>query len=313
MTQQTKIEWTDFTVNFWEGCQKVGPGCDHCYAEARDTRFTGGKHWGPGAPRRKVKGGIAKLRKINRDADKFHAEHGHWPRVFCSSLSDIFDNVVDPAWRAEAFKELTAATNTRPQLLTKRVGNVFQMIPPAWAMKWPAHIGLMITVVNQAEADRDIPKLLDLRARLGIPWVGLSMEPLLGPVSLKYISLGKGDFPSQRVVGDTLEPLDGRKVVGTSSGYDFQPYPKIDWVIVGGESGHQARPTHPDWIRSLRDQCEAAGTPFLFKQWGEWVSVSEVEGPGRPNKFEDGSTVRRTGKKRAGRLLDGREWNGVPT
>lgn len=302
MTQQTKIEWTDYTVNFWEGCQKVGPGCDHCYAEARDARFTGGKHWGPGAPRRYVKGGIAKLRKINREAEQFHAKHDYWPRVFCSSLSDIFDNAVDPAWRAEALRELTAATDTRPQLLTKRVGNVFQMIPPAWAMKWPAHVGLMITVVNQAEADRDIPKLLALKARLGIPWVGLSMEPLLGPVDLAQPYAGP------------LHCAVHCKDYCTARGDEECPkfFDSIDWVIVGGESGHNARPTHPDWIRSLRDQCEASGTPFLFKQWGEWVSVSEVEGPGRPHKFEDGSTVRRTGKKRAGRLLDGREWNGVP-
>ena len=316
MTQQTKIEWTDFTVNFWEGCQKVGPGCDHCYAEARDTRFTGGKHWGPGVPRRKVKGGIAKLRKINRQADKFHEEHGHWPRVFCSSLSDIFDNAVDREWRTEAFKELTAAINTRPQLLTKRVGNVFQMIPPAWAMKWPAHVGLMITVVNQDEADRDIPKLLDLKARLGIPWVGLSMEPLLGPVDL-----------SDRCNGHYCESyLSGNRWHdGPITSLD-RSRPGIDWVIVGGESGHNARPTHPDWIRSLRDQCEAARTPFLFKQWGEWLLFGEVDASGAVNLTSKGkkpglwhewggaavSSVR-VGKARAGRLLDGREWNGVPT
>ncbi len=313
MTQQTKIEWTDFTVNFWEGCQKVGPGCDHCYAEARDARFTGGKHWGPGARRRKVKGGIAKLRKINRDADKFHNEHDHWPRVFCSSLSDIFDNAVDPAWRAEAFKELTAATNTRPQLLTKRIGNVFQMIPPAWAIKWPAHVGLMITVVNQAEADRDFPKLLDLKASIDIPWVGLSMEPLLGPVDLTLDGLVCLPCPN---AADGIAMVPSMGAFECCSKCDFTGIGDewgIDWVIVGGESGHHARPTHPDWIRSLRDQCAAAGTPFLFKQWGEWVSVSEVEGPGRHHKFEDGSTVRRTGKNLAGRLLDGREWNGVPT
>lgn len=362
MTQQTKIEWTDFTVNFWEGCQKVGPGCDHCYAEARDTRFTGGKHWGPGAPRRKVKGGIAKLRKINRDADKFHAEHGHWPRVFCSSLSDVFDNAVDRDWRVEAFKELTAATNTRPQLLTKRIGNVFQMIPPAWAMKWPAHVGLMITVVNQDEADRDIPKLLALKARLGIPWVGLSMEPLLGPVDLERVgnlNSIRASFPDVVATEERHirpEPISGFQinVIGTrhpGQGVAFyqtpnhmggfaigcQRWPHIDWVIVGGESGHNARPTHPDWIRSLRDQCEAAGTPFLFKQWGEWAPGECCHHiPTRSERiatwwndtwsfdcltpkaseemhYDDAPDLYRIGKARAGRLLDGRTWDGVPT
>ncbi len=86
----------------------------------------------------------------------------------------------------------------------------------------------------------------------------------------------------------------------------------IDWIIAGGESGHNARPSHPDWFRSLRDQCLATGTPFLFKQWGEWVSVSEVEGDGDHFTFDDGATVRRVGKKRAGRTLIGQEWNGFP-
>lgn len=297
--QQTKIEWTDFTVNFWEGCQKVGPGCDHCYAEARDQRFTGGQHWGPHAPRRKVKGGVGKLLSIQRKAHEFRAEHGHWPRVFCSSLSDVFDNAVQKSWQIEAFATISACTDTRVILLTKRVGNVFQMIPPSWASPelggWPKHVGLMITVVNQAEADRDIPKLLELKQRLGIPWVGLSMEPLLGPVDL--------DVRLENM-SRTFEFNDfwaGRES-------DIQ----LDWIIVGGESGHNARPSNPQWFRDIRDQCSAAGVPFLFKQWGEWVGVSEVEGHGQHHKFEDGRTVRRSGKKIAGRLLDGRTWDQFP-
>lgn len=324
MTNQTKIEWTDFTVNFWEGCQKVGPGCDHCYAEARDIRFTGGQHWGPGAPRRKVKGGIAKLRKINRDALAFNDQHNRWPRVFCSSLSDVFDNAVDQAWRSEAFTEITAATETAIMLLTKRVGNVFAMIPPGWASPelggWPAHVGLMITVVNQEEADRDIPKLLDLKARLGIPWVGLSMEPLLGPVDLTYWLGSQPYLPgaSTYVGSDGLERQDigGQALDG------------IDWVICGGESGHQARPMHPDWARSLRDQCAAAGVPFLFKQWGEYaptdiMSIDDLPqlrvlrsiGRGEDrltHTFPDLTQMGRIGKKAAGRLLDGRTWDQFP-
>ncbi|MFT5630731.1 MAG: protein gp37 [Gammaproteobacteria bacterium] len=206
MADQTKIEWTDFTVNFWEGCQKVGPGCDNCYAEARDVRFTGGSHWGPGAPRRLVKGGIAKLRNINREAGAFYAEHGRWPRVFCSSLSDVFDNAVDPDWRKDAFKDIDAATDTRIQLLTKRIGNVEKMAPQMWRDGgWPSHVGLMITVVNQDEANRDIPKLLDLKTRLGVPWVGLSIEPMLGPISLSLLRVGPRG--SGRTVGSTYDAL----------------------------------------------------------------------------------------------------------
>ncbi len=357
MTNQTKIEWTDFTVNFWEGCQKVGPGCDFCYAEARNVRFRG-DNWGPGKPRRKVKGGIAKLRKINRGAKAFHAKHGRWPRVFCSSLSDIFDNAVPDEWRVEAFNEIELARDCRIQLLTKRVGNVEKMARDIWDCgRWPQHVGLMITVVNQAEADRDIPKLLDLKARLGIPWVGLSMEPLLGPVDLEKI----GNRHSIRTVFPDVvaleedhmrpEPISGFQInaIGTPhpgqgvcyyqtpnhlGGFSVgsQRWPHLDWVIVGGESGPHARPMHPDWVRSLRDQCAAAGTPFLFKQWGEWVQAYYTVCPdsdmsrnkavwlgwdgnqAKPshNGLEDPIGVIRIGKKRAGRLLDGVEHNGFP-
>lgn len=320
MIDQTKIEWCDFTVNFWEGCQKVGPGCDHCYAETRDKRFTGGKHWGPGAPRRKVKGGIAKLRKINRDAVQFHADHGHWPRVFCSSLSDVFDNAVSLSWRREAFEAIEAAADTRILLLTKRTGNVFKMVPPAWLQNgWPAHVGLMMTVVNQEEANRDIPKLLDLKARFGIPWVGLSVEPMLGAVDLTMVMRQGG---GRVYVDNTLTGFRAHSCGGCND----DRY-TVDWVICGGESGPNARPMHPDWVWSLRDQCKAAGTPFLFKQWGEWapwnhtslipgynfsangtdkrLHVSPEGKTGGDPHIPGDHTMYRTGKKAAGRQLDG--------
>lgn len=328
MTNQTKIEWTDFTVNFWEGCQKVGLGCDFCYAEARNVRFKG-DNWGPGKPRRWVKGGIAKLRKINRRAGAFYEKHGHWPRVFCSSLSDVFDNAVDLEWRIRAFNEIELARDCRIQLLTKRVGNVEKMVRDIWdGGAWPQHVGLMITVVNQAEADRDIPKLLDLKARLGIPWVGLSMEPLLGPVDLTAIPdpsglahshmdalRGKFWMPPEHVDWPTSSrAVDGRLNVNLC--------PWVDWVIVGGESGRKARPMHPDWVRSLRDQCEAAGTPLLFKQWGRYLHESQdpnglwdwADGDHRNilHHWPDGTASISLSKKRAGRLLDGIEHNGFP-
>jgi protein gp37 len=361
MTTETKIEWTDFTVNFWEGCQKVGPGCDHCYAEARDVRFTGGSHWGPGAPRRKVKGGIAKLRKINREAGHFYEKHGRWPRVFCSSLSDVFDNAVDQTWRDEALFEIDCAGFTKIQLLTKRVGNVERMIPDEWRPGWPHNVGLMITVVNQAEADRDIPKLLDLKARLGIPWVGLSVEPMLGAVDISPYMLGcfecgqECGFRSGPESPPEMEQCNSCGLITSYFGefceecghqdfsfvcpdceavaHEYHPDTQtLDWIICGGESGPNARPMHPDWARSVRDQCAAAGTPFLFKQWGEWVQADHTVCPdsdmstnkavwlgwdGKQAKpshhgLENPIGVIRTGKKRAGRLLDGVEHNGFP-
>lgn len=332
MTQQTKIEWCDFTVNFWEGCQKVGPGCDKCYAEARDVRFTGGSHWGPGAPRRKVKGGIAKLRKINREADAFRSEHGRPPRVFCSSLSDVFDKHVDPEWRRETFSEIYRCFLVNVLLLTKRIGNVYRYVPSNWHHNWPPHVGLMITVVNQEEASRDIPKLLRLKELLGIPWVGLSIEPLLGPVDLALIP----HRPLLRPYDGTFSALTGlhhmpEAVSHEPGGAYFQGPHRLDWVIIGGESGPNARPMHPDWARSILDQCEAAGTPALFKQWGEWSPGDnlgdEVDGAKfgcfndagiwvpRPT-WEFANQGRRimfkVGKKAAGRMIDGRTLDGFP-
>jgi protein gp37 len=88
---------------------------------------------------------------------------------------------------------------------------------------------------------------------------------------------------------------------------------RLHWVIIGGESGPGARPMHPDWVKDLRNQCTTAGVPVFFKQWGDWVPVSEVAGKGDHHHFEDGCTLRNVGKKKAGRMLYGREWSQLPT
>lgn len=307
MAENSKIEWTDHTFNPWEGCQKVGPGCDHCYAETRNARFAGGQavNWGPGAMRRRTS--AATWRKPlawNAAHAEFFAEHGRRQRVFCASLADVFDNAVDRTWRRDLFDLVELTPNLDWLLLTKRIGNVARMLPTHdWAAR--GNVWLGATIVDQAEADRDIPKLLVVPARRRF----LSMEPLLGPVDLG---------PATR-----LAAFHGAEV--------------LDWVIVGGESGASARPMHPAWATSLRDQCRTAGVPFLFKQWGEWAPGSGNFGAGRyetaavardgrvvPDGYRteaypsdatsaDGwSLVHRAGKKAAGRLLDGREWNEVP-
>lgn len=301
MGENSGIEWTDATVNFWWGCTNVGPGCDHCYAEAMDKRF-GPSHWGTGTPRRQIASAATTLAKLNRQGGK---------RVFIQSMSDLFDNEVPTDWFAEAWEGIQRATRCRIQIVTKRISMVEKRLAVTGWPTWPQHAGLMITVVNQAEADRDIPRLLALKAKLGIPWVGLSMEPLLGPVDL------------ERVWMDSID-----HALGTSA-----DLPGLDWVIVGGESGPKARPMHPDWARSLRDQCQSAGVPFFFKQWGEFVPVTTdmledrtvcyEAGCGDIPCFEqdgfranlttvEGQEVWRVGKSRAGRLLDGREWNDMP-
>ncbi len=301
MSENTRIEWCDHTFNPWEGCQKVGPGCDNCYAETRNARFAGGTaiNWGPGAPRRRTsKANWNKPLSWNRDHAKFFAEHGRRQRVFCASLADVFDNEAPDGWRADLIDLIWNTPHLDWLLLTKRIGNAERMIERAMQLAgrgintpWPwSNVWLGATICNQEEADRDIPKLLAVPARVRF----LSMEPLLGPV-------------------------------------DLSPIVGLSWVIVGGESGPGARPMHPDWARSLRDQCADAGVPFLFKQWGEWAPAERTaERPARitmPGQCRDlwawtdgakdgsrsGPVSERVGKKAAGRLLDGRTWDEFPS
>lgn len=319
MADNTTIEWCDHTFNPWEGCQKVSPGCDHCYAETRNARFNGtAVNWGPGAPRRRTsEANWKKPLKWNREAQAFFAAHGRRQRVFCASLADVFDNAVAPQWRRDLFNLILQTPHLDWLLLTKRIGNVSGVIRDQLLHPLPPNVWLGITVVNQEEADRDIPKLLATQASVRF----LSMEPLLGPVDLTMVPTGGH--------------IDGHIIC--ESALRWKPEGQIDWVIVGGESGPGARPMHPDWARSLRDQCETAGAPFLFKQWGEWYLAVDrerddpdwrrdygnaladngrtrwlnIEG-GRGFHGERFVVMRRHGKAQSGRRLDGIEHNGFP-
>ncbi len=277
MAENSNIEWTTHTFNPWIGCQKVGPGCDHCYAEAWDARGLQQREarWGAHATRTRTS--AANWRKPlgwNNAAEGLSER----PRVFCASLADVFDNhaTVDPQWRRDLWALIASTPNLDWMLLTKRPGNIAAMLPPDWG-KGYSNVWLGCTITSREELLRDGPKLARLDARVRF-W---SVEPLLGDL---------GDVPS-----------------------DLMP----DLVIVGGESGPGARPMHPGWARSMRDQCVAAGVPFFFKQWGEWAP-----GPGfacpddQPRDgwrhFDPECSMRRIGKKAAGRLLDGRTWDEMP-
>ena len=322
MAENTKIEWTDHTFNPWIGCTKVGPGCDHCYAENLMDKRMGVAVWGPGNERVRTKPANWKMPlRWNAQAAAFMAQHGRRQRVFCASLADVFDNAVDPQWRADLFGLIQQTPNLDWLLLTKRIGNVRGLLAELAHGSDPAlslldmmplpNVWIGATIVNQDEADRDIPKLLAVPAAKRF----LSMEPLLGPVDLHL----KREQPCTMCVSWNCE-LHGRPD-------DAPCLRRPDWVIVGGESGPRARPMHPDWARSLRDQCEAAGVPFLFKQWGEWMpTIREGDtvklvfekgaphGPDQPafHDWPDGQGAARAGKKAAGRLLNGRTWDGFP-
>lgn len=325
MAENSKIEWTDHTFNPWIGCTKVSPACDHCYAACSTPARTLGIEWGPHAERHRTAPATwAKPIAWNARAAEFEAQHGRRQRVFCASLADVFDNQVPVQWRFALMKLILATPNLDWLLLTKRVGNAAAMLETAflalhggregWRDNVPPHVWLGATVCNQAEADRDIPKLLATPAAVRF----VSIEPMLGPIDLE-----------RPRPGPDLDQGGGRMIC--------QPWliqSGIDWVICGGESGPNARPMHPQWARDLRDQCKNAGVPFLFKQHGEWLATAFCTDEQavlphrglayvrRDGTVHDGSAgvdffggdeeVTRVGKQAAGRLLDGVLHDGYP-
>lgn len=322
MSENSKIEWTDHTFNPWEGCQKVGPGCDHCYAETRNARFAGGQavNWGPGAPRRRTSPATwAMPRRWNAQADAFMVQHGRRQRVFCASLADVFDNAVDPQWRADLFTLIHQTPNLDWLLLTKRIGNVIPMMAELvhdkdqdlpWLDMMPLpNVWIGATITNQPEADRDIHKLLAVPARVRF----LSMEPLLGPVNLTTTGRIPADDEGPERIGHLVGPDDGKSGLWPTPDQALRNS-GLHWVIVGGEAGPGARPMHPDWARGLRDQCQAAGVPFLFKQWGEWAPYdrSRTDGAALATPYSLDEPLQHFGKKAAGRQLDGRTWDETP-
>jgi protein gp37 len=171
---------------------------------------------------------------------------------------------------------------------------------------WPLpNVWLGVSAEDQKRADERVPDLLATQAAIRF----VSAEPLLGPINFGRLTdlCAEAHYHS--------DALAGVHTVGGKSGDDFTaPCAKLDWIIVGGESGPGARPMHPDWPRQIRDQCAAAGTAFFFKQWGEWGFDPATLDAGGPSfhRFPDGAIVQHYGKKSAGRLLDGAEHNAMP-
>ncbi len=340
----SKILWTDQTWNPIIGCSKVSPGCANCYAERMALRQAHmeyarlEKHLNQDLD---AKDGIMKyvgvvdISKKAWNGKTVFVESAltkplHWrkPRmIFVCSMSDLFHESVPFEWIDKVFAIMALCPQHTFQILTKRPERMFEYlddvktrinIPAAasagagvrvdlnrfWtAAGWPIkNIWLGCTAENQAMADKRIPVLLQCPAAKRF----VSVEPMLGKVDLAYTCFNGAD--------------------------SFGTMPGLDWVICGGESGPGARPMHPDWVRSLRDQCKEAGVPFMFKQWGEWTPSHVAGGhisKGQISLSFDGvpysdyvcaSTViddncqgmSRVGKKKTGRLLDGVEHNGFP-
>ena len=357
MGNNSAIEWTDTTWNPLAGCTWASPGCDHCYAAVMARRLdamaqadiAAGRD--PGAKAKYI--GITHKNNAGRvmfngrvNLDPFALDEPlRWKkprRVFVNSMSDLFHKDVPDAFIARVWDVMAQAHRHTFQVLTKRPERMAELVPQFAARHtardgsgWPlAHVWIGTSVENQPAADERIPHLLRVPARVRF----LSCEPLLGPVNVaRWLCCpwcGDGDRARQDLNGTWYHENDGwaRPCPTTSRGPAVHT---IDWVIVGGESGRAARPMHPDWARSLRDQCQAAGVAYHFKQWGEYKPSPWIPEPNAKPHFalaveHDGSHVyaqvghiagfrsptevcmERVGKHAAGRVLDGRTWDELP-
>ena len=305
MSDGSKIEWTDATWNVVIGCDKVSPGCDHCYAIRTAHRFQEHPNPAVAAAYAGTEQGGDWTGRVNLVESRLDLPL-RWKRprrIFVNAQSDLFHANVPDEFIARVWAVMASAPRHTFQVLTKRHGRmrsllsseefrlaVQRRIPHAGASRyvaaywktWPLpNVWLGVSVEDQARANLRVPALLDTPA--AVRW--LSCEPLLGPVRLDYMDIDHGRFYQ-------VNTLTGRN---TDMARPCEDVTSIDWVVVGGESGPGARPMHPDWARQLRDQCVEAGVPFLFKQWGD-----------------HDSTGRRVGKRAAGRELDGRTWDEYP-
>ena len=314
--ENTKIEWATHTFNPVRGCQKISAGCQNCYAETLSKRnpATLGE-WGPNGTRIVASDAQWKLPpKWNDEAERTRVR----ARVFCASLSDVFED--RPEWEAPRLRLMRLIRDTPSLdwlLLTKRPENIRPFLEASvrensWLCTWaggspPKNVWLGTSVENQEAADKRIPELLKVPAVVRF----LSCEPLLGPVDLSASLYCVRCKYNRRTCNCAY----------SQTGLTYKT--SIDWVICGGESGPNARPMHPEWARSLKMQCEAAGVAFHFKQHGEWAAKQQLSaqflektpwlgGIYKSYRFEDGTEVWRVGKKAAGRLLDGRTWDELP-
>lgn len=322
MADKSKIEWTDATWNPIRGCSRVSEGCRHCYAERQALRFRGaGQPYEGLVTLAREPGDESKGDPRWTGAVRFVPELLDQPlrwkkprKIFVNSMSDLFHEKLAAQFIFLLFKVMAQCPQHTFQILTKRAERMQEFMshsgwdaPPQMARNiytWPLpNVWLGVSVEDQKTADERIPLLL--RTPAAVRWV--SYEPALGPVD--FHSYLQGYCPEHDF----------------NSGFCLDRHHKnvqhLNWIVAGGESGPHARPSHPDWFRAVRDQCNAARVPFHFKQWGEWMPVDEYKKtPSRtmtPNrrfvgKNMEGTLMLRAGKFRTGRLLDGREWREFP-
>lgn len=268
MGQDSKIPWCHHTFNPWWGCTKISAGCANCYAERHSNRF--GTYWGPNAPRRFMSDEHWRQpAKWNRKA----MEAGERHRVFCASMSDVFEehhdstiNLSMNAERSRLWRLIEETPHLDWLLLTKRPENL-DLVPLRWqtVSRPPKNVWVGVTAENQEQADMRIPLLLKAK------WPAVrfvSYEPALGLVELQAPSLIDGDERGYLLPFKDTDAFLSRT-------------PRIDWVIAGAESGPGARPMNEDWVRAIRAQCEDCETPFFYKQRidnGQKIAMPELDG-----------------------------------
>jgi len=349
----TKIEWTDATWNPITGCTKVSDGCKHCYAERVWKRLAGNPH-------------CEYFKRPFTDVQCHPVRLGQplrWkkPRmIFVNSMSDLFHESIPFEYIASVFAIMGVTTRHTYQVLTKRPERMLEFFEwiddcggifpgdEIWEY-WPEHVKwkgydncgpgypfenvwLGVSVEDQKTANERIPLLLQTPA--AVRW--LSIEPMLGAIDLRIPLnlMWLVTTPFSARTGYVGKSTSGWRPSYRIDDPDETPIPPdINWVVVGGESGPKARPMHPDWVRSVRDQCQAAGVPFFFKQHGEWIASAfcaddqaDVKcqeayirrdgyvhnGDNGVDFFGSDEQVLRLGKKKAGRTLDGRTWEEYP-
>lgn len=338
---RSKIEWTDEVWNPTVGCRRVSEGCRNCYAERMAKRLV--------AMGRKEYAGL--LDESGRWSGQVRmledrlSQPLRWKRprrVFVDSMSDLFHEDVSDDFIRQVFVTMAWCKQHTFMILTKRPERMKEFVSRLeFTEMTRPNVWLGVSVENQRAADERIPHLLETPAAVRF----VSCEPLLGPVDLNMgicpVCGGCGETAGHYFQDDGMDTCDG-------CGGSGKTIDKIDWVICGGESGPGARPMHPDWARSLRDQCQAAHVPFFFKQWGEWLPVAEQYGEDdlmdkldfeahticlgnlgtvysedrglervywcgfQPDPGQNPWFMERVGKKAAGRELDGRTWEEYP-
>lgn len=358
MGDKSTIEWTDATWNPTVGCSIVSPGCTNCYAmhvaAGLERRFGSEKYRGL---TKSVNGNIVWTGEVRLDDDAL-LQPLKWKRgrkIFVNSMSDLFHESLSDEQIDKVFAVMALCPQHIFQVLTKRAERMRDYITTAnrchiigdqmmrlakigagfKCVSWPfLNVWLGVSAERQQEADERIPHLLATPAAVRF----VSAEPLLGPLDLSRMPFINGDPRHKRDALTGFSYLFGRGVDGHPDATIEVKKPlmsRLDWIIVGGESGKHARPMHPDWARSLRDQCAAADVPFFFKQWGEHAPMVLIEDgidPATPWRESPGGNVSwmidelrvpaderprvafwKVGKKAAGRLLDGKEHNEFPS